>query len=111
MFVPTLIMFASFTPEFAIPLSNVMIAAASLANYIQLSRKVHPTRDGPLIDYPIALLMQPASLAGTVVGFFVNQVLPDWTLVSTLSSLRNFVWQTILTPHSLSDGSHNLPHW
>ncbi len=36
--------------------------------------KRHPTANRPLIDYKLALLLQPLSVAGTIIGFLLNTV-------------------------------------
>ncbi len=36
--------------------------------------KRHPTANRPLIDYKVALLLQPLSVAGTIIGFLLNTV-------------------------------------
>eukprot|EP01122_Echinamoeba_exundans_P005926 TRINITY_DN1610_c0_g1_i2.p1 TRINITY_DN1610_c0_g1~~TRINITY_DN1610_c0_g1_i2.p1 ORF type:complete len:411 (-),score=49.86 TRINITY_DN1610_c0_g1_i2:435-1667(-) len=86
-FVPVLIMFAGFTTKEAIPLSTVMIGCASVANFFQLRLKKHPSAARPMIDYNIALLMQPTSMGGTILGVILNQVLPEWVLLVLLICL------------------------
>eukprot|EP00474_Spongospora_subterranea_P000530 CRZ00988.1 hypothetical protein [Spongospora subterranea] len=68
------------TPEkLAIPLSKACAFGASIALYIVNSRK---TRDGPngttrpLIDYRMALLLEPFTLLGTMIGVRLNKLLP-----------------------------------
>lgn len=73
------------------PLSNVLILGASVANFAQMAPKRLPGNKygRPLIDYGMALALQPSQLAGTVVGVLLNAIFPDWLvlvlLVLTLS--------------------------
>jgi uncharacterized membrane protein YfcA len=64
-----------------------MIGCASIANFFQLRLKKHPIAARPMIDYNIALLMQPTSMGGTVLGVILNQVLPEWVLLVLLICL------------------------
>eukprot|EP01129_Flabellula_baltica_P008015 TRINITY_DN3156_c0_g1_i1.p2 TRINITY_DN3156_c0_g1~~TRINITY_DN3156_c0_g1_i1.p2 ORF type:complete len:119 (+),score=18.55 TRINITY_DN3156_c0_g1_i1:408-764(+) len=61
-----------------------MIGGAALANYIQLGPRRHPNVDRPLIYYDMALLMQPLTLAGTIIGVLFHEILPNFVIVSIL---------------------------
>jgi len=78
--VPTYIFILGFKPHLAIPLSNATILGSSLANCILNARKRHPTADRPLIDWDIMLVMEPLTIAGSVVGTYVNALMPPWLL-------------------------------
>jgi hypothetical protein len=44
----------------------------------------HPMRHKPLIDYHLALVLQPLSLGGTLVGVILNIMFPNWLLLLLL---------------------------
>jgi len=44
----------------------------------------HPKADRPLIDWSFISLMQPMLIAGTVLGSFLNKMVPDWLLAMLL---------------------------
>lgn len=84
-FVPILILIAKFSPMEAVPLSNIIVAGASVANFIQNFYKRHPNHPSrPLIDYPVALLIEPQTLGGTVVGVYLHQIFPSWVILLLL---------------------------
>jgi len=78
--VPTYIFILGFPPHLAIPLSNATILGSSLANCILNAKKRHPTANRPLIDWDIMLVMEPVTIAGSVVGTYVNALMPPWLL-------------------------------
>jgi len=78
--VPTYIFVLGFSPHLAIPLSNATILGSSLANCILNAKKRHPTANRPLIDWDIMLVMEPVTIAGSVVGTYVNALMPPWLL-------------------------------
>eukprot|EP01128_Nolandella_sp_AFSM9_P006016 TRINITY_DN3023_c0_g1_i1.p1 TRINITY_DN3023_c0_g1~~TRINITY_DN3023_c0_g1_i1.p1 ORF type:complete len:241 (-),score=60.07 TRINITY_DN3023_c0_g1_i1:76-735(-) len=103
-FIPVLILVGGFSPKHAIPLSNLLIGGASIANYIQMGPKRHPLVDRPLIDYNIALIMQPIALAGTILGVLFNQLFPDWLILGLLIIvLVVSVWRTGAPPTFVLD--------
>lgn len=59
---------------------------AAVANFAQLvSRKINDTSPPrSVIDYSMALAIQPASLAGTIVGVIFNALFPDWLILALL---------------------------
>jgi uncharacterized membrane protein YfcA len=83
-FIPLLILVAQFRAEDAIPFSTVLIGGASVANFLQMSIKKHPSSDKPLIDYYLAMMLQPLALAGTLLGVIFNTIFPNWLLLLCL---------------------------
>jgi len=80
MYLPVLIMLFG-NAHVAIPLSKANIFAVSIAALaINVSRR-HAKIDRPLINYDVALLLEPMTLVGTVVGVTLNVVLPSNVLV------------------------------
>lgn len=96
-FVPLLILVGRFDPEEAIPLSTVLIGGASVANFFQMVRKKQANRNKPLIDYNLAMLLQPLSLAGTIVGVILNIIFPSWLLLMLLVLVLFItLWRTLI---------------
>ena len=60
----------------------IMGAAASTV-YCNLGLK-HPTVDMPLIDYDLALLIQPMLMLGISIGVAFNVVFADWMVTVLL---------------------------
>jgi uncharacterized membrane protein YfcA len=85
-FVPLLILVTRFSAREAIPLSNLLILGSGVANFVQLVSKKIPRTDPPasVIDYNMALALQPASMAGTIVGVILNAIFPDWLILALL---------------------------
>uniref|UniRef100_A0A6B2L2X6 Membrane transporter protein n=1 Tax=Arcella intermedia TaxID=1963864 RepID=A0A6B2L2X6_9EUKA len=83
-FIPVLILLGGFKTSDAIPLSNVMIFGSSMASMFLVLRQSHPHADKPLIEYDLAMVMQPLALSGTVVGVVLNTVFPDWVVLILL---------------------------
>lgn len=72
--VPLYILVMGFSPKHAIPLSNVTIFGGSIANTILNIRKRHPDADRPLVDWDLILIMEPLTMAGAIVGSYLNKV-------------------------------------
>ncbi len=83
--VPLFTLVAEFPPSQAIAVSAAAILGGAIANYILYKRRVHP-RDNTqsLIDYDVALTMEPPALAGSVIGVQLARLLPEWSLAFTL---------------------------
>ncbi|KAI9002875.1 hypothetical protein DFJ74DRAFT_440179 [Hyaloraphidium curvatum] len=75
------------TAHDAVPLSSALIFAS---NSVLLYSNWH------LVDFEAAALMQPACLAGTVIGVYFNVVSPPWLLLILLSAVLAFsTWRTL----------------
>ena len=72
----------------------------------------HPTLDMPIIDYDLALLIQPMLMLGISVGVAFNVMFPDWMVTVLLiilflgkkkipMILRNFSFPFLLNPFIL----------
>lgn len=96
--VPLYILVMDISPIYAIPLSNVTVLGGSLANTALNWKKRHPLKDRPLIDFDFAVVMEPPTMVGAMIGTIVNKNTPVWLitilLVIVLFSLtyRTF-WQ------------------
>jgi uncharacterized membrane protein YfcA len=82
--VPTYIFVLGFEPKYAIPLSNCTILGSSISNLILNVNKRHPFADRPLIDWDMILMMEPLTIAGALVGTFINVLLPPWVITVML---------------------------
>lgn len=85
--VPTYIFILGFEPKYAIPLSNCTILGSSISNLILNVNKRHDYADRPRIDWDIMLMMEPLTVAGALVGTFVNVLLPPWVISCMLMLL------------------------
>jgi len=96
--VPIYILVMGIDPAYAIPLSNATVLGGSFANTALYLFKRHPHQDKPLIDFTFAILMEPPTMAGAMVGAIVNKNTPVWiitmllVIVLFLLTYRSF-WQ------------------
>jgi len=88
--VPIYILVMGFSPKHAIPLSNITVFGGSLANTFLNTKKRHPLADRPLVDWDLILIMEPLTIAGALIGAFINKVLPEELLVVLLVALLSF---------------------
>merc|ERR1712176_845530 len=88
--VPIYILVMGFSPKHGIPLSNVTVFGGAIANMILNSRKRHPLADRPLIDWDLILVMEPLTIAGALLGAFLNKILPEQFLTFMLVLLLSF---------------------
>jgi hypothetical protein len=82
-FVPMLSLIIGFDPKSATAISKCMIMGASVSTVYYNLRLRHPTLDMPIIDYDLALLIQPMLMLGISIGVAFNVIFPDW-LVTVL---------------------------
>jgi len=95
--VPIYILVLGFTPKHAIPLANVTVFGGACANTILNTRKRHPLADRPLVDWDLILVMEPLTIAGALIGAFLNKLLPERLLVVMLVILLSFTAYNTLT--------------
>ncbi|KAL0487446.1 sulfite exporter TauE [Acrasis kona] len=81
LFIPILTSAGQFAAHLAVPISITMIFGASLMTFFIQAFQRHPKADRPLIDYQVCLLLEPATLAGTVIGVFFNVMFPGWLIL------------------------------
>ncbi len=82
--VPIYILVMGFTPKHAIPLSNVTVFGGALANTVLNVKKRHPLADRPLVDWDLILIMEPLTIAGALIGAFLNKLLKEEVLAVML---------------------------
>eukprot|EP00741_Cyanophora_paradoxa_P009872 tig00001669_g9562.t1 len=96
LYVPLFIFALGFTTREAIPLSKATIFGVSLGNMIQLFRKRHPHADRPIIDFDMALVLEPTTLSGVMVGVLLNVTLPTWLIdILIVLMVVYTVWTTV----------------
>jgi uncharacterized membrane protein YfcA len=81
LYIPLLTSVGQFAAHLAVPISMAMICGASLMTFFIQVYERHPTADRPLIDYDVCMLLEPATLAGTVIGVFLNVMFPGWLIL------------------------------
>ena len=96
MLVPLYVLIMGFSPKYAIPLSNITVFGGACANFIMNQRKRHPTADRPLMDWDLILVMQPMTIAGALLGSFLNKLLPELILTISLVLLLGYTTHTTL---------------
>ncbi|KAL6655848.1 hypothetical protein ACP70R_006674 [Stipagrostis hirtigluma subsp. patula] len=83
-FVPMLALIIGFDPKSSTAMSKCMIMGASVSTVYYNLKLRHPTLDMPLIDYDLALLMQPMLMLGVSIGVIFNVIFPDWLVTALL---------------------------
>ena len=96
--VPLYILVYGFKPKRAIALSNFTILGASIMNMALNFPKRHPSPrvDRPLVDWDLVVVMQPLTIAGTLLGAFIGLLLPDSIVIILLIILLGFTTYTTL---------------
>mmetsp|Transcript_64077 Transcript_64077/g.75862 ORF Transcript_64077/g.75862 Transcript_64077/m.75862 type:complete len:525 (+) Transcript_64077:2-1576(+) len=95
--VPIYILVMRFSPKHAIPLSNVTVFGGAVANTLLNISRRHPLTDRPLIDWDLMLVMEPLTIAGALMGAFLNKLLPETLLMVLLVILLSFTGYKTLT--------------
>ncbi|GKY95595.1 hypothetical protein MPSEU_000520800 [Mayamaea pseudoterrestris] len=94
--VPVYLLVMHFSPKQGIPLSNVTVLGGAIANTILNIPKRHPDANRPLVDWDLILVMEPLTIAGALIGAFLNKILPETLLILLLVALLTFTsWETL----------------
>mmetsp|Transcript_17380 Transcript_17380/g.25968 ORF Transcript_17380/g.25968 Transcript_17380/m.25968 type:complete len:520 (+) Transcript_17380:250-1809(+) len=88
--VPIYILVMGFSPKHAIPLSNITVFGGAMANTYLNAKKRHPLADRPLVDWDLILIMEPLTIAGALIGAFLNKLLREEVLAVMLVLLLTF---------------------
>ncbi|KAL6622890.1 hypothetical protein ACP70R_032769 [Stipagrostis hirtigluma subsp. patula] len=83
-YVPMLALIIGFDPKSAIAMSKCMIMGAAASTVCYNLKLKHPALDMPLIDYDLALLMQPMLMLGVSIGVIFNVIFPDWLVTALM---------------------------
>ena len=68
----------------------IPVFGGAVANTILNVSKRHPLADRPLVDWDLILVMEPLTIAGALIGAFLNKLLPEAILVVSLVALLSF---------------------
>ncbi|KAK8610236.1 hypothetical protein V6N13_081399 [Hibiscus sabdariffa] len=83
-FVPMLSLIVGFDPKSATAISKCMIMGAAASTVYCNLKLRHPTLDMPVIDYDLALLIQPMLMLGISIGVAFNVLFADWMVTVLL---------------------------
>ncbi|XP_026405826.1 sulfite exporter TauE/SafE family protein 3-like [Papaver somniferum] len=83
-YVPMLILVIGFDAKSSVPISKCMIMGTAASTvYCNLKRR-HPTLEMPVIDYNLAVLIQPMLMLGISIGVGLGGILADWMVTVLL---------------------------
>ncbi|XP_059658022.1 sulfite exporter TauE/SafE family protein 3-like [Cornus florida] len=83
-FVPMLDLIVGFDPKSSTAISKCMIMGAAGSTVYYNLKQRHPTLDIPVIDYDLALLVQPMLMLGISIGVAFNVIFADWMITILL---------------------------
>ncbi|XP_076908539.1 sulfite exporter TauE/SafE family protein 3-like [Bidens hawaiensis] len=83
-FVPMLTLIIGFDAKSATAISKCMIMGAATSTVYYNLKLRHPTLDMPIIDYDLALLIQPMLMLGISIGVAFNVIFADWMVTILL---------------------------
>ncbi|GMI92542.1 hypothetical protein like AT2G25737 [Hibiscus trionum] len=83
-FVPMLSLIIGFDPKSATAISKCMIMGGAASTVYYNLKLRHPTLDMPIIDYDLALLIQPMLMMGISIGVTFNVIFADWMVTVLL---------------------------
>lgn len=83
-FVPMLTLIIGFDPKSATAISKCMIMGAAVSTVYYNLKLRHPTIDMPIIDYDLAVLIQPMLMMGISAGVVFNVLFADWMVTVLL---------------------------
>lgn len=83
--VPIYVLLLDFPVKHAISLTSVTVLGGAMANNLLNANKKHPEHPKrPCIDWDLILQLEPATIAGTLIGGMLNDFLSDTVLVILL---------------------------
>ncbi|KAK4493389.1 hypothetical protein RD792_017713 [Penstemon davidsonii] len=83
-FVPMLTLIIGFDPKSATAISKCMIMGGAVSTVYYNLKLRHPTIDMPIIDYDLAVLIQPMLMLGISIGVAFNVIFADWMVTVLL---------------------------
>ncbi|EOY29674.1 Sulfite exporter TauE/SafE family protein [Theobroma cacao] len=83
-FVPMLNLIIGFDAKSSTAISKCMIMGAAASTVYYNLKLRHPTLDMPIIDYDLALLIQPMLMLGISIGVAFNVIFADWMVTILL---------------------------
>ena len=75
----------------SVPISQLIIFAGSLTAIGIKFFLRHPSKQRPLIDYDIALLLSSPLLIGTSIGVIINLSIPQWMILLIMTLLLGYI--------------------
>ena len=84
-----------FNTKQAIPLSQVVIAAGAFIGLMIRVLMRHPTKNRPLLEYHVSMLIIPPILFGSLFGAMINKIIPTVAILSMLTVVLIFI--TLMT--------------
>jgi len=78
--VPMYIWVMGFPQKLAIPMANVTVFGGALAQAMLQMIERHPKANRPLIDFDLALAMEPLTTAGAIIGSIAQKISPDFVI-------------------------------
>jgi len=92
LFIPLFNLLLRFDPKTSAALSNFVILGGSLANLIWNLPQQHPLfPHKPVINYDVALLLQPNMLLGISIGVICNVMFPGWLIIAQLAVILGYI--------------------
>lgn len=89
--VPLLMIFYGMDTKTAVAVSGFTILTGSITRYITTIKNRHPEKDATSIEYGLTNIMLPTVLLGSIVGVFLNTILPALVLQILLCVLLTFL--------------------
>lgn len=98
MLVPIYILALDFPVKHAIPLASATVLGGAVANNILNASKKHPHHPNrSVIDWELILQLEPMTIAGALIGAYLNDFLPEVSLVILLLLLLAVTsWKTLV---------------
>ncbi|XP_073039120.1 sulfite exporter TauE/SafE family protein 3-like isoform X1 [Primulina eburnea] len=83
-FVPMLTLIIGFDSKSSTAISKCMIMGAAISTVYYNLKLRHPTIEMPIIDYDLAVLIQPMLMMGISIGVTFNVIFADWMVTVLL---------------------------
>ncbi len=107
----------------AIPMSKAAVMGGAVGNLAQNLFQRHPRANQPLINYAVALALEPMTLLGTLIGVILNVLLSHKTLVvllalflggvcirATFKAYGSYQLETVQREYNLATGLGDVDH-
>lgn len=92
LFIPIFNLLLRFDAKTSAALSNFVIFGSSVANLIWNHPQRHPFMPHKrVVDYDVALLLQPNMLLGISVGVICNVMFPGWLIIAQLAIILGYI--------------------
>ena len=71
----------NYTQNQSVFISFVILFGSCIPNSLQLINKKHPSKDIPLVNFNIVLVLLPNLLVGNIYGIFLTVILPELAVI------------------------------